>query len=281
MNETQTPQVDVTQSPKPHEEASQAPSVPGKSSDPATESPDIPKTPNPPTLTPDVPASETPSVTSTPGPIGTETPDVPKTPGPSVTPEPTSTATPSPTTPSQTKQPIGITAEFEGKIPIEKSTGNVYWFSDNVNSASVKVMLKYNDGTEKVLTPAEFKFLNEEGIEKDGKKYMQYSIGYDQFSTVLEVETVPIDNNIVYPSTITAFYTGSPLKKGERPDVNDVKIEVIYSDYTEGTIDVNKIDVLLYDEDTGEYWFVYHYYLEYEGELLHFCRISIRHIDYE
>ena len=39
-----------------------------------------------------------------------------------------------------------------------------------------------------------------------------------------------------------------------------------YREYTEGTIDVNKIDVLLYDEDTGEYWFVYHYYLEYEGD---------------
>lgn len=288
VSTTQSPQVDVTQSPKPPEEASQTPSVPGKSSDPATESPDIPKTPNPPTLTPDVPASETPSVTSTPGPIGTETPDVPKTPGPSVTSEPTSTATPSPTNPSQTKQPIGITAEFEGKLPVNNTTSNEYTTMDFVNKMSVVVTVKYDDNTQRNLNFDEF--LLDEGkiVEESSKKYVEQVVTYKEFSTILRVEIVEVDSDILYPYTIMCDYIGGIIQKGKVPDPSDIVVNAIYDvdqikEVSTGQLRIDFIEDLYETEGVKKYQFrlSYNYYFEFNGEKLHTCPLDSIYVPYE
>lgn len=273
---TQTPQVDVTQSPKPPEEASQTPSVPGKSSDPTTESPDIPKTPNPPTLTPDVPASETPSVTSTPGPIGTETPDVPKTPGPSVTPEPTSTATPSPTNPSQTKQPIGITAEFEGKIPINRTLSYEAISMATIFEYNIVVKLEYDDNSYEVIPKQKIDIDGSKDksiVEEGEKKYIDTKVTFEKFTTILRVELVDVPENVIYPDELMCSYTGGKIKENGFPDKEDIQVQAVNIDGTAPYINSNEISMLLtYDdieEKKYEFWIQYDYYFDYNGEKMH------------
>lgn len=265
--ETQPPQAGVTQTqiPKPPEGAGQTPSVPEKSSDPATGSPDIPKTPNPPSSVPDVPA----------------------TPSTSVSPAPTNTASPS-TPPLTTRKPIGITAEFEGKLPLNNTTSNQDVSMGFVNRMSVVVTVKYDDNTQRNLNFGEF--LLDEGkiVEESGKKYVEQVATYKEFSAILRVEIVEVDSDILYPDSIMCDYIGDIIQKGKVPDSNDIIVKAIYDadQVKEVSADQLRIDLIedLYEtEGVKEYRFrlSYNYYFEFNGETLHTCAMDSIYVPYE
>lgn len=265
--ETQPPQAGVTQTqiPKPPEGAGQTPSVPEKSSDPATGSPDIPKTPNPPSSVPDVPA----------------------TPSTSVSPAPTNTASPS-TPPLTTRKPIGITAEFEGKLPLNNTTSNQDVSMGFVNRMSVVVSLKYNNNTQRNLNFDEF--LLDEGkiVEESGKRYVEKVVTYKEFSTILRVEMIEVDDEIMYPDTIMCDYVGNIIQEGKRPDPNNIIVKAIYDadQVKEVSADQLRIDLIgdLYEtEGVKEYRFrlSYNYYFEFNGETLHTCAMASIYVPYE
>lgn len=265
--ETQPPQAGVTQTqiPKPPEGAGQTPSVPEKSSDPATGSPDIPKTPNPPSSVPDVPA----------------------TPSTSVSPAPTNTASPS-TPPLTTRKPIGITAEFEGKLPLNNTTSNQDVSMGFVNRMSVVVTVKYDDNTQRNLNFGEF--LLDEGkiVEESGKKYVEKVATYKEFSAILRVEIVEVDSDILYPDSIMCDYIGDIIQKGKVPDSNDIVVKAIYDvdQVKEVSADQLRIDFTedLYEIEgfkKYEFTLIYNYYFEFNGETLHTCAMDSIYVPYE
>ena len=277
VSTTHPPQDGVTQTPKPSEGVSQTPSVPQKSSNPATGSPDVP-------------APETPPATSAPGPIGTETPspDLSSTPKPSVSPVPTSTVAPSPTIPSMTKQPIGIIAKFEGKLPLNNATSNQDVSMGFVNRMSVVVTVKYDDSTQRNLNFDEF--LLDEGkiVEESGKKYVEKVATYKEFSAILRVEMIEVDDKVMYPDTIMCDYVGNIIQEGKKPDSNNIIVKAIYDadQVKEVSADQLRIDLIgdLYEtEGVKEYRFrlSYNYYFEFNGETLHTCAMASIYVPYE
>lgn len=284
---TQPPQGGVTQIPPipvQSEGAKQTPSVPvtppatrkpSETLKPATPVPTI--TAKPPTRPP-----ETSDVQQTKAPIGT------KTPKPSLTPAPTSTATPSPTTPSQKKQPVGITAEFEGKLPLNNTTSNQDVSMGFINRMSVVVTVKYDDSTQRNLNFDEF--LLDEGkiVEESGKKYVEKVATYEEFSAILRVEIVEVDSDILYPDSIMCDYTGDIIQKGKVPDSNDIVVKAIYDadQVKEVSADQLRIDLIgdLYEtEGVKKYRFrlSYNYYFEFNGERLHTCAMGSIYVPYE
>lgn len=281
---TQPPQGGVTQIPPipvQSEGAKQTPSVPvtppatrkpSETLKPATPVPTI--TAKPPTRPP-----ETSDVQQTKAPIGT------KTPKPSLTPAPTSTATPSPTTPSQTKQPIGITAEFEGKLPLNNTTSNQDVTLGFVNEYTVITIVKYSDGMEKRLKFNEFTVGEGKVVEDNGKRYAVKEITYEGFSTTLRVEIVEVDAEVLYPDSIMCTYQGGTIKEGEYPDLKDIKTEAIYDYNTLKIVEPDQLNVnLLYGStEIKRYRFEinYNYYFEFNGEKLHSCAMDSIYVSYE
>ncbi len=272
VSTTHPPQDGVTQTPKPSEGVSQTPSVPQKSSNPATGSPDVP-------------APETPPATSAPGPIGTETPspDLSSTPKPSVSPVPTSTATP-----SMTKQPIGITAEFEGKLPLNSINSNQDVTLEFVNKNTVITTVKYSDNTEKKLKSNEITVGEGKVIEDNDRMYAVKDITYEEFSTTLRVEIIKVDAEVLYPDSIMCTYQGGTLKEGEYPDLKDIKTEAIYDYNTIKVVESDQLNInLLYDSyvtaGVKEYRFElnYNYFFEFNGEILHSYAADSVYISYE
>lgn len=279
---TQPPQGGVTQIPPipvQSEGAKQTPSVsvtppatrkPSETLKPATPVPTI--TAKPPTRPP-----ETSDVQQTKAPIGT------KTPKPSLTPAPTSTATP-----STTKHPVGITAEFEGKLPLNNTTSNQDVTLEFVNENTVMASVKYSDNTEKKLKFNEFTVGDGKVVEDNGRRYAVKEITYEEFSTTLRVEIIEVDAEVLYPDSIMCTYQGGTIKKGEYPDLKDIKTEAIYDYNTLKIVEPDQLNInLLYDSyvtaGVKEYRFElsYNYFFNFNGEILHSYAADSVYISYE
>lgn len=257
---TQPPQGGVPQTPKPPEGVS--------------------PTPNAPTLMPN--RTATPGTSTTPPTI--PSPNVPSTQKPSVSPVPTSTATSSPTNPSTTRKPVGITAEFEGKIPINRELSNEATAMRMLIDATITVKLRYDDNTEEQVRPLEL-YVDQEIVEENGTKFIEATVRYKEFTTVLKVELVDVPKDVLYPIYIDCSYVGATLKKNQIPDLKDINTQVIMVDQSSLEIDSKNIRIadIEVTEDNKEYMFIiiYDYYFYYNGEKLHAPEGDIIYIPYE
>lgn len=258
VNETQSPQTNVTQPPQ--STVTQTPNV--TATPPTTSKPSTPK--------PDVPA--TPPATQTADPIGTKTPlpDVPSTPKPSVSPAPTSTASPS------TRKPIGITAEFEGKIPINRTLSYEAISMATIFEYNIVVKLEYDDNSYEVIPKQKIDIDGSKDksiVEEGEKKYIDTKVTFEKFTTILRVELVDVPENVIYPDELMCSYTGGKIKENGFPDKKDIQVQAVNIDGTAPYINSNEISMLLtYDdieEKKYEFWIQYDYYFDYNGEKMH------------
>lgn len=157
-----------------------------------------------------------------------------------------------------------------------------------VNRMSVVVSLKYNNNTQRNLNFDEF--LLDEGkiVEESGKRYVEKVVTYKEFSTILRVEMIEVDDEIMYPDTIMCDYVGNIIQEGKRPDPNNIIVKAIYDadQVKEVSADQLRIDLIgdLYEtEGVKEYRFrlSYNYYFEFNGETLHTCAMASIYVPYE
>lgn len=267
VNTMQPPQANVPQIPVPRQ------------SEIPRQTPSVPKDTQKPSETAK-PATPVPTITAKP-PIGT------KTSKPSLTPAPTSTATSSPTNPSTTRQPVGITAEFEGKLPINRELSDEATAMSMLIDVTIIVKLKYDDNTEEQVSPQKL-YVKQKVVEENGIKYVEATVMYEEFTTVLKVELVDVPKDVLYPIYIDCSYVGDKLKKNQIPNLEDIKTQAIMVDRSKTQVSSDQIRIAdiqdLYEtEGNKEYQviIVQDYYFHFNGQILHAAETGYFYVPYE
>lgn len=270
VNETQPPQSTVTQTPN-------VTATPPTTSKPSTPKPDVPSTQKP-------SASPLPTSTATSKP-STPEPDVPSTQKPSASLVPTSTVTPSPTDPSATRKPIGITAEFEGKVPINWNLSGPLVAARMITGCLIKTKLIYEDSEEEFVEWEKLDWVEDGNgiVEENGTKYCYNKIKLQNLQTTLMVELVEVPDDVLYPVDLSCSYEGNTLSETQIPDVKDIKTKALMIDGSYREISSTEIRMVRAKrlEEEYECYIAYDYYFEYNGEKLHATARDIIYVPYE
>lgn len=240
----------------------------------------VPQIPNLPTLMPN--RTATPSTSTTPPAI--PSPDVPSTQKPSASPGSTSTATPSPTNPSTTKEPIGIKAEFEGKVPINWNLSGPLVATRMITGCLIKTKLIYEDSEEEFVEWEKLDWVEDGNgiVEENGTKYCYNKIKLQNLQTTLMVELVEVPDDVLYPVDLSCSYEGNTLSETQIPDVKDIKTKALMIDGSYREISSTEIRMVRAKrlEEEYECYIAYDYYFEYNGEKLHATARDIIYVPY-
>lgn len=227
-----------------------------------------------------VPGSE---ATQTPAPstLPSTLPGTTQNPSPSVSPNVSPSPFPSV---SPSAKPVGITAEYKGKVPVNYAFSNIDATVYSTWKYGAIVKVQYSDGTELQLESKDFsqKYDNEL-YEEDGKLYAKTVIAYDDLEATLYVEIVEVDADTVYPDIIMTDYTGGTIKKGEMPNLEDVSAQFAFINGEVEDANGFYIGELRDESDYSRYRciLVYDYYFEYNGEMLYRCVKGDIYVPYE
>jgi hypothetical protein len=187
----------------------------------------------------------------------------------STTEEPT-TEQPSTQEPTTEVVPVGITAEYKGIAP------NSY-----VTAKGMIIYLNYSDGTNEIIPTYEYEYEYVSEIEKDGKKYLEYNITYQNFTTILDVETEEVPEDVPYVCEILCNYNGT-IQKGSSPDIEKLTdITLYFTDGSSKKLDSTENVYYIFSADTISnvcYFVVYDYYFQYNEKTFYTtgqCRVYI------
>ena len=183
------------------------------------------------------------------------------------------------------KKTVKITVKKAGKaVPVSIASAK---YRSRIPASSIPskhgviLKVKYSDGTTKTVDP---KHIDSFQIDDTDANHQYYTIGYGKLSTKLTIETVDLDESIVYPTYAFLKYVGKPIKTGQEINPKDITGTLLYSDGTEADV-MKYLDLdVMYEITKGSSYISYGipmiFTVSYKGETLFVYLTAILSIPY-